>query len=107
MIFTFLPALAPLADTRAARRSSASVVTCVLIPPRTPITQLTGDDAAAHAVTSFPPIDTVMSPICPGWALMNASAACTWVWPMATGPAWVAAGGAYPLGLKVGLGFPQ
>ena len=37
--------------------------------------------AAAHPRRSLPPMDTVISPICPGWCAMNRSAAAAWVCP--------------------------
>ena len=42
-------------------------------------TQGIGVACVAQAVTSFPPMDTVISPICPRWAVMNASAAAACV----------------------------
>ncbi len=42
-------------------------------------TQLIGLACVAQAVTSFPPIDTVISPMCPRWAVRKASAAASWV----------------------------
>ena len=44
-----------------------------------PATQLIGLAFVAHEVTSFPPMLTVMSPMCPLWALRNASAAAACV----------------------------
>jgi len=41
----------------------------------------------------LPLIDTVISPICPLLAVMKASAFWTWLSPLMTGPASVAAGG--------------
>jgi hypothetical protein len=38
-------------------------VTLVLIPVTAVATQLMGLDADAHAVTSFPPMDTVINPM--------------------------------------------
>ena len=42
-------------------------------------TQGIGSDFVAHAVTSLPPMDTVINPMCPRWAVRNASAAAAWV----------------------------
>src|SRR5580692_8054485 len=63
----------------AARRATARPVTFVVMPVTAVATQLIGLACVAQAVTSFPPIDTVMSPTCPRWAVRNASAAASWV----------------------------
>ena len=46
-----------------------------------PRTQPSGSALARQTSTSLPPIEIVTSPTRPGWRLMNATAACTWVWP--------------------------
>src|SRR5580704_6060547 len=67
MIGTFGPA--------AVRRSSASVVTLVVMLLTAVPTQLIGLLCVAHAVTSLPPMETVMSPMWLRCAVMKASAA--------------------------------
>src|ERR1700728_3453992 len=66
---------APAAD----RKATARLVTFLVMPATAVDTQLIGLACAAQAVTSLPPIDTVMSPICPRWAVRKASAAASWV----------------------------
>ncbi len=50
------------------------------MPLTAPLTHVTGSGSPPHAVTSFPPIDTVIRSTSPGWACRNASAASSWVW---------------------------
>src|SRR5580658_7578384 len=66
---------APTAD----RKATARLVTFLVMPATAVATQLTGLACVAQAVTSLPPIETVMSPMCPRWAVRKASAAASWV----------------------------
>ena len=59
----------------AVRRSPASAVTFVVMPLVAAATQVMGLLCVAQAVTSFPPIDTVIRPTWPRCAVRNASAA--------------------------------
>ena len=59
------------------------------IPVRASVTQEIRMAAAAHPRMSLPPMDTVISPIWPGWCAMKRSAATAWVCPcvrFAVGP---------------------
>ena len=67
------------ADPAPARRACARSVTFFVIPVTAVPTQEIGLGCVAHDVTSLPPIDTVMRPICPRWAARNASAAASCV----------------------------
>ncbi len=58
---------------------AARLVTFLVMPVTAVATHATGLACVAQAVTSFPPIDTVMSPMCPRWADRNVSAAASWV----------------------------
>ena len=51
----------------------------MVMPTTAVATQGSGFAWAAQAVTSLPPMDTVMRPMCPQWAVMKASAAAAWV----------------------------
>ena len=62
-----------------ARSAAAKAVTLLVMPVTAVPTQLMGFAWAAHAVTSLPPMDTVIRPMCPRWAVRNASAAAAWV----------------------------
>ncbi len=59
----------------ALRRSEASAVTLVAMPLTAAATQLMGLALSAHPVTSLPPMETVISPMWPRWAVRKASAA--------------------------------
>jgi hypothetical protein len=59
----------------AARSAAARVLTFFAIAVVAAATQLTGLLRVAHEVTSFPPMLTVMRPMCPRWAVRKASAA--------------------------------
>ena len=61
------------------RRSPANAVTLVVMSWTAVPTQAIGLAADTQPVTSLPPMETVMSPMWPLWAAMNASAAAIWV----------------------------
>src|ERR1700689_1309672 len=61
------------------RKATARFVTFLVMPATAVETQLIGLAWAAQAVTSLPPIDTVISPMCPRCAVRKASAAASWV----------------------------
>src|ERR1700722_14985689 len=63
----------------AARRAAAKLVTFLVMPVTAVDTQLIGLACTAHAVTSLPPMETVISPMCPRCAVRNTSAAASCV----------------------------
>src|ERR1019366_6725690 len=91
-------ALGPAAERRAGRRvprlpliTGREPLRMQLIAsvngPLAPIMTGLAGEAAAHGVTSLPPMDTVTNPICPAWFVMKSSAACAWLSPLGTVPA--------------------